>query len=113
MLIGLQGGNNMTEKRAFTKKQFEESGYDKSGYKLIEEEGEFKATLDFKIWGSNNLLSYFTLEDGRKIFAGTWRFDNWLGLCDIPFGSTVTLIFKKAKTNTIYLKEVIREQNIN
>ena len=97
----------MKAKYVMTKQQFKESGYNKSDYKIINEEGKFTATLDFQIWSNSDLLSYFTLSDGRKIVAGTFRSDNFFGLPYIPFGSEITLVFKKVTTKNIYLKKVI------
>ena len=56
----------MEEKRALSKRQFAQSDFSIRPYGLMDEEGTFFATLDFKRWGKKqNLLSYFTLDDGR------------------------------------------------
>ena len=95
----------MSKKRGFTPEQFKKTGIDKSPYQIITEEGNFTGSLDFKIWSDSKLLSYFTLEDGRKIFAATWRHDNYLGLDVIDPGAKVALYFQKASSNNVYLKK--------
>ena len=96
----------MEEKKALSKRQFAQSDFSIEQYGLMDEEGTFRATLEFKRWGKKlNLLSYFTLEDGRKIFASSWQRDGYLGLPDIRLGSSVELTFKCAKkTDIAYLK---------
>ena len=96
----------MEEKKALSKRQFAQSDFSIEQYGLMDEEGTFRATLEFKRWGKKlNLLSYFTLEDGRKIFASSWQRDGYLGLPDIRLGSNVELTFKRAKkTGIAYLK---------
>ena len=96
----------MEEKRALSKRQFAQSDFSIEPYGLMDEEGTFFATLDFKLWGKKlNLLSYFTLDNGRKIFASSWQREGYLGLSDIRLGSRVELTFKRAKkTGISYLK---------
>ena len=96
----------MNQKRALSQKQFIQSGFDASGYSFIEEEGTFVATIDIKVWGNRNLISYMTLNDGRKIKACTFP-EDYLGMADMPFGSTVKITFKKSKSGKIYLREAI------
>lgn len=93
--------------RAYTKRQLCDVGFDKKDYIVNTIEEECLATIDCKEWGTRgHLIGYFTLQDGRKILAATWQWDGFLGLMDIPFGSTVALTFKKASTGTVYLKNV-------
>ena len=101
----------MEEKRAFSQRQFAQSDFDIRPYSFFETEGTFTGTLDFKRWGKKkNLLSYFTLTDGRKIFASTFALSGYLGLADIRLGSTVRLTFTAAKSSgVIYLRKVETE----
>ena len=93
--------------KAYSKEQFRATGFMFSDYSLIEEEGTFRAVVDSKAYGNRNLTAYFTLEDGRKIFAAAFPERNYLGLTEIPFGASVELTFKKAKTtDRIYLRGV-------
>ena len=98
----------MEEKRAFSNRQFAASDFDIKPYSFITTEGIFTGSLDFKRWGKKkNLLSYFTLDDGRKIFAATFALHNYLGLADIKLGTIVKLTFIAAqKSGTIYLRKV-------
>ena len=96
----------MEEKKALSNRQFVQSEFSIKPYELMDEEGTFFAMLDFKRWGKKlNLLSYFTLDDGRKIFASSWQREGYLGLPDIRLGSRVELTFKRPKkTGIAYLK---------
>ena len=98
----------MEEKRALSQRQFSQSDFDIRPYSFIETEGTFTGTLDFKRWGKKkNLLSYFTLTDGRKIFASTFALSDYLGLADIKLGTTVRLSFiAEKKSGIIYLRKV-------
>ena len=98
----------MEEKRALSNHQFAASGFDIKPYSFITTEGIFIGTLDFKRWGKKkNLLSYFTLADGRKIFASTFSLQDYLGLADIRLGTNVKLTFIAAKrSGVIYLRKV-------
>ena len=98
----------MEEKRALSNRQFAASDFDIKPYSFITTEGVYTGTLDFKRWGKKkNLLSYFTLIDGRKIFASTFALQNYLGLADISLGSIVKLTFIAAKgSGLIYLRKV-------
>ena len=84
------------EKRAITKAQFIQRGYDTTDYHFIEETGTFQARLDLKVWGKRWLECFFTLSDGRKILACTFPEVNYLGIAEIPIGSELTLTFEKA-----------------
>lgn len=86
----------MEEKRAITKAQFIQRGYDTTDYHFIEETGTFQAHLDLKVWGKRWLECFFTLSDGRKILACTFPEVNYLGIAEIPIGSELTLTFEKA-----------------
>ena len=98
----------MEEKRALSNRQFAASDFDIKPYSFITTEGVYTGTLDFKRWGKKkNLLSYFTLTDGRKIFASTFALSDYLGLADIKLGTTVRLSFiAEKKSGIIYLRKV-------
>lgn len=96
------------EPRAYSKQQFKSLDFNAKAYSIIDTEGEFVATLDCKCWGKNHyLLAYFSFEDGRKIVAGAWQWEHYLGLAEMPFGSKVLLRFEPASTGKIYLKQVV------
>ena len=89
----------MKEKRALSKNQFKESGFDTSDYVLHNEEGTVTGILDCKKWGNNkNLLSYITLDTGKKIYVSTWWDTKYLGLSGITLGTSLSLTFKKTKS---------------
>lgn len=94
------------EQRALSRRQFAASDFDTSGYSFNEEPGEFVATIDCKRWGKKKLVTYFTLEDGRKVVAPTWPNSNYLGLADLPLGATVRLNFQPTRTGKLNLKGV-------
>lgn len=62
----------MAEQRALSRRQFAESGFDSTGYAFNEEQGLHTGTIDCKRWGKQKLVTYFTLDDGRKVVAPTW-----------------------------------------
>ena len=92
--------------KAYSKAQIRATDFMFSNYSLIEEEGTFRAVVDNKVWGNGNLTAFFTLEDGRMVFAAAFQDHDYLGLTEIPLGSSVELTFKKAKTDRIYLRGV-------
>lgn len=98
----------MNEKRALSWNEFINSGFDGEPYKFIDEEGTFDATVDMKRWGkkADSMMAYFTLDDGRKIIAFSWKNSDYLGLGEISVGSAVTLTFSKNSKGYIYLKSV-------
>ena len=96
----------MAEKRALSRHQFAESGFDTSGYALNELPGLHPATTDCKRWGKHKLVTYFTFDDGRKVAAPTWPNSNYLGLAELSIGSKVELDFQYTRTGKLNLKEV-------
>ena len=47
---------------------------DKRGYSRLIEEGEYIATLNFKVWGKRMSLGcYFETDDGKKFYLYAWR----------------------------------------
>ena len=76
-------------------------------YCFCEEEGTFKAVLDFARYGKKkNVIAYFTFEDGRKIMACAWNNMSYLGLNRIPIGTELCLTFTKKKSDSCYLRNV-------
>lgn len=94
------------EKRALSRRQFAASAFESSGYSFNEEPGEFVATIDCKRWGKKKLITFFTLEDGRKVVAPTWPNSNYLGLANMPVGAIVRLDFQHTRTGKLNLKGV-------
>ena len=96
----------MEEKRAITKTEFIQRGYDATDYHFIEEARTFQARLDLRVWGKRWLECFFTLSDGRKVFSCTFPEVNYLGIADVPVGSELTLTFEKAvRSKRIYLRK--------
>lgn len=48
----------MEEQRAFSRRQFAESGFDTTGYAFNEEQGLHTAVIDCKRWGKHKLVAY-------------------------------------------------------
>ena len=96
----------MAEQRALSRRQFAESGFDGTGYTFNEEQGLHTGTIDCKRWGKQKLVTYFTLDDGRKVVAPTWPKSNSLGLAELPVGSRVELDFQPTRTGKLNLKGV-------
>ena len=82
----------MAEQRALSRHQFAESGFDSTGYAFNEEQGLHTGTIDCKRWGKQKLVTYFTLDDGRKVVAPTWPKSNYLGLAELPVGSITAIV---------------------
>lgn len=96
----------MAEQRAYSRRQFAESGFDTTGYTFNEEQGLHIGTIDCKRWGKHKLVTYFTLDDSRKVVAPTWPNSNYLGLAELPIGSKVELDFQYTRTGKLNLKGV-------
>lgn len=94
----------MNEKRALSKLQFIESGFETADYEFVDEPGIYTAAIDCKRWGKNKLITYFTFDDGRKVVAATWFGNNYLGLADLPVGSRVELDFQYSKSGKVNIK---------
>ena len=103
----------MAEKRALSRHQFAESGFDTSGYTFNEIPGLYTAVIDCKRWGKHKLVTYFTLDDSRKVVAPTWPNSNYLGLAELPIGSKVELDFQHTRTGKLNLKGVRLLNNVN
>lgn len=96
----------MAEKKALSRRQFAESGFDTTGYAFNEEPGLHTAVIDCKRWGKSKLVTYFTFDDGRKVVAPTWPNSNYLGLAELPVGTKVALDFQYTRTGKLNLKGV-------
>ncbi len=97
----------MEEKRAFSKRQFAESGFDSSEYYHTKQEGVFTGTLLCKRWGkSRNILAFISLDNCDKIIYNAWRNTEYPGLPDIKVGTRLTVDFEKFKDGKIYLRSV-------
>ena len=96
----------MAEKRALSRHQFVESGFDASGYAFNETPGLHTAVIDCKRWGKHKLVTYFTFDDGRKVVAPTWPNSNYLGLAEFPVGAKVELNFQRTQSGKLNLKAV-------
>ena len=96
----------MAEKRVLSRYQFAESGFDTSGYVFNEIPGLHTAIIDCKRWGKHKLVTYFTLDDSRKVVAPTWPNSNYLGLAELPIGSKVELDFQHTRTGKLNLEGV-------
>ena len=51
----------MAEQRAYSRRQFAESGFDTTGYAFNEEQGLHTGTIDCKRWGKQKLVEYSAL----------------------------------------------------
>ena len=60
----------MAEKRAFSRRQFAESGFDTTGYTFNEEQGLHIGTIDCKRWGKHKLveISLRTIDSSVELF---------------------------------------------
>ena len=97
----------MSEKRAYTMSEFLKIKGNTDHYNFNDREGVFTAVLDYKVWGKKrNLLSFYTLDDGRKILCNTWSNEDYLKVDEIPMGTKVRLTFKASGKGKIRLIEV-------
>ena len=95
----------MDDKRAYSWRQFVESGFDGRDYDFSTFEGEYTAAIACKRWDKRqNLLAYLNLDDGRKTFA--WQRDDYHGLGEMPIGARVKVTFVKSANGNAYLREV-------
>ena len=97
------------EKKAFSKQQAIDLGFDYTAYEFNNEIGEFEGELVFKKWGKKaNILAYVNLNDGRQIICTAFQNNDYLGLDDIEIGTKIKLVYDKRKKNdNVYLKDVI------
>lgn len=97
------------EKKAFSKQQAIDLGFDYTAYEFNNDIGEFEGELVFKKWGKKaNILAYVNLDDGRQILCTAFQNSDYLGLDDIEIGTRIKLVYDKRKKNdNVYLKNVI------
>jgi hypothetical protein len=95
------------EKRAYSWRQFVESGFDGRDYKFPTFEGTYTATIACKRWDKhNNVIAYLDFDDGRKTLTSAWQSEQYHGLPDMPFGSRVRVTFGKSANGKFYLRGV-------
>lgn len=90
----------MKMENIMSRKRLIRTGFPYDAYKYIDKPGQYMAILDAKCWGHNNLLLFFTLTDYnyKTIITGAWRNTNYYCLRNVPAGSKVLLLFRRAKT---------------
>lgn len=105
----------MDKNKVYSIKQMDEVGFDPLPYKMMEQEGEFKAILDFKRWGKKqNLVAYFSVKNIGKIVASTFWNREYLNLKEIPTGSKLIITFyRKGKTGNYLRKIQVLDSNGN
>jgi hypothetical protein len=68
------------------------TGIDFDEYVFAEEAGMSKGRLVAKMWGrKRNLISYYEMEDGRKLKFSTWYTQDYLWIDKIPIGASVMI----------------------
>lgn len=76
-------------------------------YSFMDTEGTYLGILDFKLSGKKqNIIAYFTLENGKKIIAVAYKDNDYHGLNDVELDETVRLTFVKSQSGRIRLSEV-------
>lgn len=105
----------MNKTKVYSMNQMTEIGFDPLPYKPMENEGDFKAVLDFKRWGKKqNLVAYFNVENIGLIVASTFFNRNYLNLKRIPIGSKLIISFyRKGKTGNYLRKIQVLDKNEN
>ncbi len=97
----------MEEFKAYSPHQLRATGFNTKDYAPNQKTGLFTGRLEMKVWGRNaNLISFYTLSDGRKISCNTWQNKEYLGIDQLPFGTEVTLKFIRNSKGHITLAEV-------
>ena len=98
--------------RAYSKRQFAMSDFDRTGYSFNEMEGVFTGTLVCKNWGKKcNIVAYVDLDDGRKIICTAFQQqDNYLGLEDYKFGERLKVTYQRNKRGNNKLIAVKRAE---
>ena len=98
--------------RAYSKRQFAMSDFDRTGYSFNEMEGVFTGTLVCKNWGRKcNIVAYVDLDDGRKIICTAFQQqDNYLGLEDYKVGERLKVTYQRNKRGNNKLIAVKRAE---
>lgn len=98
----------MTQQNALSRRQFQESEFDDSGYEFNQRSGEFVATIDCKRWGKRKkLITYMTFEDGRRIVAPTWPRSSYEGLANMKVGSKIRVTYVTNLRGALCIRGVI------
>ena len=102
----------MMENTVYTSKQMFEFAVDTSAYVFNYVEGSFSARLDLKAEGHGGMLRlFFTFDDGRKIIAPVYWWQNYLDFYGMPLGSRVRLTYTKTSHGTFLSKAELIEEN--
>lgn len=98
--------------RAYSKRQFAMSDFDRTGYEFNETEGVFTGTLVCKKWGKKrNIVCYVDFDDGRKIICTAFQKpDNYLGLDKYEVGERLEVTYAKNKKGNNKLIAVKRAE---
>lgn len=97
----------MDEKRTYSQAQFKALALDTNAYQFNDQSGTFEATLDLKVWGNNkNLLSFFSLTDGRKFISSAPFYKQYFGLPDIPVGTKLIITYAPNIKGKVFLVDV-------
>ena len=98
--------------RAYSKRQFAMSDFDRTGYEFNETEGVFTGTLVCKKWGKKcNIVCYVDFDDGRKIICTAFQQpDDYLGLPDIELGARLEFTYQRNKRGNNKLIAVKRTE---
>lgn len=73
---------------------FSQSEMADNAYAYNKTPGSFEAVLELKVWAGRQVLRvFFTFEDGRQIIAPVYRWQRYLGFCEMPLGSKVRLTY--------------------
>ena len=93
--------------RAYSQQQLKTLGFDSKGYILNKASGMFTGRLDMKMWGKkSNLISFYTLSEGRKILWNAWHNKDYCGVDKLPLGGNVELVFTRTSRGNAALSEV-------
>ena len=92
--------------RAMTNTELAQTGINFDDYAFAEEAGTAKGKLTAKMWGrKRNLVSYYDMEDGRKLKFSTWYNQDYLGIDKIPVGTSVMIVMSEGK-NYIQMSKI-------
>lgn len=92
--------------RAMTNTQLAQTGINFDDYIFAEEAGIAKGRLVAKMWGrKRNLVSYYDMEDGRKLKFSTWYNQDYLGIDKMAVGTMVMIVTTEGK-NYIQMNKI-------
>lgn len=76
-------------------------------YSFPTEEGTYRGTLDFKMYGKKqNILIYLTLESGEKLIGAAYKDSDYLGVRELETDTEIEVTFKTSKSGLQRLTEV-------